>query len=113
MMTNRWRPLWVLFVALCVTAVHAEDVTPSDRVASRLNVREQPSTDSPIVGKLVPGETATLIDSPARWYRIRLDNGALGYVSKAWSEVVATAARADASIRIGTWNLKKLGHGST
>lgn len=112
-MTNRRRPLWVLFLALCVTVVHAEDVTPSDRVTSRLNVREEPSTDSLIVGKLEPGETATLVDSAARWYRVRLDNGALGYVSKAWSEVVVTTAGADASLRIGVWNLKKLGHGST
>lgn len=113
MRSTAWCLLRVLIVALCVTAVHAEDVTPSDRVTTRLNVREEPSTDSAIIGKLAPGETASLIDSAARWYHVRLDDGTPGYVSKAWSEVMATAAEAETSIRIGGWNLKKLGHGST
>lgn len=88
--------MWVLLVALCATAAHAEDITPLEHVTTRLNVRAQPSTDSAIVGKLAPDETAPLVNSTARWYRIRLDDGTHGYVSKAWSEVVATAAEAGA-----------------
>lgn len=112
MRTTGARLLQVLILTLCVTAIHAEDVTPSDRVTTRLNVREHPTTDSAIVGKIVPGETATLIDSTTRWYQVRLDDGTPGYVSKAWSVVLATAAEAENSIRIGGWNIKKLGHGT-
>lgn len=113
MRPTAWRYLRMVIMALYVMTAHAEDITPSERVTTRLNVREEPSTDSTIVGNLAPGETAILIDSAVRWYQVRLDDGTLGYVSKAWSVVVVTAPEAESSIRIGVWNLKKLGHGST
>ena len=82
------------------------DVSPSDRVTTRLNVRSEPSTASEIVGKLLPGKTAFFLDDVPHWFKVRLDDGVEGFVSKAWS-----VKREAVSIRLGEWNLKKLGHG--
>lgn len=89
-------------------------ITPADRVSSRLNVREEATTDSPVVGKLEKNETADLLDdSVSHWYKIRLHNGVEGFVSKSWSRRVAAPTVAEQRIRLGGWNLKKLGHGTT
>lgn len=107
-MTGRgWAFAFIGLFAL--SPVHADDVAPSARVTSRLNIRAAPSTDSAIVGKLAPGESAPLIGAEARWYAIRLPTGGQGFVSKSWSVVVA----APEFVRLGVWNLKKLGHGDT
>ena len=84
------------------------DVTPSERVTTRLNVRSAPSTSSAIVGKLLPGETAPFLEDVPHWYKVRLNNGTQGFVSKSWS-----VKREADFIRLGEWNLKKLGHGET
>lgn len=85
---------------------YAELVTPSHRVASFLNVRAEPTTSSDVVGVLTPGEYAVLGESIGRWHRVILSDGAAGFVSKAWAALVP-------DIRLGTWNIKKLGHGAT
>jgi len=102
----------LLGLLLIPVATLARDITPSDRVTSRVNVRAGASTDQPIVGKLQPGETAELLESFPRWDKVRLENGVEGFVSKAWTVEVAPSPVSNA-IRIGTWNMKKLGHGST
>ncbi|MGC1955812.1 MAG: SH3 domain-containing protein [Gammaproteobacteria bacterium] len=81
-------------------------VTPSDRVTTRLNVRSAPSATAAIVGTLRPGEAALFLEDVPHWYRVRLDDGAEGFVSRAWS-----VKREAEYIRLGAWNLKKLGHG--
>jgi hypothetical protein len=58
------------------------------------------------VGTLALGEYAVLSDSLARWHHIVLSDGTTGFVSKSWSALVA-------DIRLGTWNIKKLGHGTS
>ena len=88
-------------------------ITPSDRVATRLNVREEPRGDSVIVGKLEKNETAELIEAVPYWYKIRLHDGVEGFVSKSWSDEVPATAPTDQRIRLGAWNIKKLGHGSS
>lgn len=77
---------------------------------SRLRVREGPTTDTPVVGYLYPSQFAEWLSSVPRWYEIRLGNGVEGYVSKSWSRVVPDDVAA--TLRIGAWNIKKLGHGS-
>jgi hypothetical protein len=86
----------------------AVDIVPSDRVVGWVNVRSGPSIEEPVVGKLHPGEAAELLASFARWHAVRLNNGIQGFVSKAWTAEVEARP-----IRIGTWNIKKLGHGSS
>lgn len=101
-------------LVLPVTADATTVVTPCDRVATRLNVREHPSAADTvsIVGKLMKNETAELLEAVPYWYRIRLHNGVEGYVSKAWANTM-TATPAVERIRMGAWNIKKLGHGNS
>jgi hypothetical protein len=43
------------------------------------------------------------------WYQVRLADGTSGFASKAWSRVYG--ATGPAVLRLGAWNIKKLGHG--
>jgi len=52
---------WLLLGLLLIPAATlARDITPSDRVTTRVNVRAGASADQPIVGKLQRGETASI-----------------------------------------------------
>ncbi len=93
-------------------AAWSDQVTPSERVASHLNVRLEPSGASPVVGALQPGEAAAFERSVPFWYEVTLPDGTRGYVSKAWSRLIRDAL-GDDLLRLGGWNIKKLGHGSS
>ena len=101
----------VLVLFILPGFVSADRVIPSSRVTSVLNVRAQPNVDSTEVGQLQPNESAEFVNSVPYWYEIRLDDGQPGYVSKAWSQRVADAEQTGEILRLGTWNIKKLGHG--
>jgi len=104
--------LWLLLIApMC--AAWADQVVPSDRVSTHLNVRHDPSASAAVVGALRPGEAAVFVRSVPFWYEIRLPDGTGGYVSKAWSRRIDVAAAGDELLRLGGWNVKKLGHGSS
>jgi hypothetical protein len=47
-------------------------------------------TGAAIGGQLRKGETATLIEPVRHWYKIRLADGTEGFVSKGWSQRLAT-----------------------
>jgi len=107
--------LWhvcVLFIFFVLSGLpaYADLVMPSSRVTSHLNVRQQPDVNSPVVGTLSPGESAKLAGSVPHWYRVTLVNGTQGFVSKAWAQVVSGVLDAEKKIRVGSWNIKKLGH---
>lgn len=93
----------------------ADQVKPSDRVTTHVNVREAPVAGSPAVGTLNRNATADLIESIPYWYHIRLSSGVQGYVSKAWTVLVSDDP-ADASsagkndLIIGSWNIKWFGY---
>ncbi len=93
--------------------VLADRVIPSSRISTTLNVREYPRVDSPVVGVLGRNVSAEFVRSVPYWYEVRLDNGQSGFVSKAWSQRIANAAQTGEIIRMGTWNIKKLGHGDS
>lgn len=106
---------WVAFrvipflVLLCLLAfpASADRIKPSGRVSSQLNVRELPNTDSSKVGRLLPGESAELMEDVPYWYKVRLDDGTVGYVSKAWSVKITTETT---PLVIGSWNIKWFGY---
>jgi hypothetical protein len=66
----------------------AETVVPSDRVQSRVIVREGPSQRSLDLGGLRPGEEAELLVRRDTWYRVRLSDGSTGYVSARFTRVL-------------------------
>lgn len=45
-----------------------------------LNVRSRPSVDSPVIGKVYPGQTHDYSDSEDGWYKVQLSNGQTGWV---------------------------------
>jgi hypothetical protein len=106
-------------VAACLLgpAAVADRVTPSDRVESRLRIREAPDGDAVVVGFLMPGESLPLRTSVPSWHEIELASGISGFVSKSWSRVVPDGTLPVASsgvpLRLGAWNIRKLGHGSS
>lgn len=67
----------------------ADDVAPSARVSSAVLVREGPSTETAVLARLRPGDSATLMGEVSGWYIVELPGGARGYVSKAWTVVRA------------------------
>jgi hypothetical protein len=93
-------------------SIAQDRVAPSDRVSTQLNVRSQPDAGSKIIGGLQPGQSAELLESIPNWYRIRLQDSLEGYVSKAWAQIVSAPTETAEFIRLGSWNIKKLGHGN-
>ena len=89
------------FALLCGCAVlvtstsrllsQADVIVPAARVVNSVNVREAPTTASALIGQLPKGQQAALLLDVPSWYKIRLANGTEGFVSKAWTNRVATA----------------------
>jgi hypothetical protein len=98
---------------LSVANVQADTVVPSEAVVKGVIAREEARVDSNRVGKLKPNESAELLENVPYWYRVRLGDGAVGYVSKRWTDLIPAAQEAGAIIRLGAWNIKKLGHGTS
>lgn len=47
---------------------------------SNLNIRQQPSTDAPVVGKAAKGETVRLVEqTSADWWKVETNDGEEGY----------------------------------
>jgi len=103
--------LLVTVLGLCAASALADEVTPNDRVETRLRVRAAPTADAttPIVAFLEPGETAELLDDVPYWWQIRTSGGIEGFVSKGYSRVIPEVGPASI-LRLGAWNIKKLGH---
>ena len=80
--------LLLLLSVLGASRAAADDIVPSARVSSAVLVREGPSTDTAILGRLRPGDSARLIGEVSGWYRVELPDGTQGYVSKAWTLVI-------------------------
>lgn len=86
---------WYLLTALLLAgqANARDEIAPSPRVRSNVVVREEPlGPPSRPVGALKPGEKAELLESVPYFYRVRLPNGAEGYVSKSWTVEVSRPA---------------------
>lgn len=79
----------------------ADVVTSTDRVRRSVIVRAGPDTATPAIGRLSPGDIATLEDEVPGWYLVRLVDGTSGYVSKAWTRP-DTRAPAPSSNAVGT-----------
>lgn len=90
------RFLWGILAGLWLFAgalASADEITPSDAVRSAVIIREGPSTQSDRLGSLLPGETLELLsDATPLWFEVRLADGRTGWVSKRWTERIATAA---------------------
>jgi len=106
----RFRLLLLVLFSLACVQVQADLVFPSDRVETRLRVRAAPDGQAAVVGHLVSGESAEYRGTVPYWYKVALDDGTPGFVSKAWSRLVPDSTAE--LLRLGAWNVKKLGHGT-
>lgn len=88
----------LLFALFGAAGAAAEDIVPSARVSSAVLVREGPSTDTAILDRLRPGDSAELVGEVSGWYRIALPDGTQGYVSKAWTLVVRDESSGEALV---------------
>lgn len=67
---------------LVTSAMGQVEVKGYVKVASRLNLREDPNMDAPIIEKLLPGEIVTIVDTEnEKWTKVETDEGYVGYVS--------------------------------
>jgi competence protein ComEC len=74
----------VISVLLPGTSV-ALEVTPTASVTNAVRVRQFPDRDDlPPIGYLQPGQKAEVLEDVPYWYRVRLADGVVGYVSKGW-----------------------------
>lgn len=92
---NLLRKLWLAaFLGLNILAAPhsaADQAAPSARVSTAVLVRQGPSTGTPIVGRLRPGDSAAIVDEIAGWYEVKLGDGTRGFVSKAWTDRIEDA----------------------
>ncbi len=73
-------------------SVLADWVVPSDLVTMRVVLREGPSTSTPDIGSLRPGERLPFVGSVPRWHQVELADGTLGFVSKGWTRIIPETA---------------------
>ena len=66
----------------------SDRVVPSERVRSRVVVRELPKPGSQDVGSLSVGQEALLLESLPGWHRVALPGSREGFVSAAWTRIV-------------------------
>lgn len=109
-------PWLILFFGLTSYSceVWADRVTPSDRVQTVLRIRSDPDVQSTIIGLLSPGQSLPLKSSVSGWYEVSLATGDAGFVSKSWARLIPDVTppiAASAELRLGSWNIRKLGHG--
>jgi beta-lactamase superfamily II metal-dependent hydrolase len=95
---RRWRKfsiLWAAIVSVAWSALapaHADQIVPSDRVVTRVIVREAPNGAAARIGALAPGQSLPLVSELRGYYRVRLPDGREGYVSRAWTDRVLSDA---------------------
>jgi len=78
--------LAILSLISCPLAC-AEDSEASLRVtASRLNVREGPGSDNPVVASVARGEILVRLDEQSGWVKVRTSDGTVGWVSASYVE---------------------------
>jgi hypothetical protein len=77
-----------LLLLLAGTPTAADRVVPSERVRSRVNVRELPERGSRVLGRLAVGEEAKLLESLPGWHRVALPGETEGFVSADWTRIV-------------------------
>ncbi|MFZ5564472.1 MAG: SH3 domain-containing protein, partial [Thermodesulfobacteriota bacterium] len=70
------------------TAIVAAPVTMIRSTADVLNMRSVPAVKGSKVGRLMPGETATVLETRGDWLKIQKPDGVTGYVAREYTEAV-------------------------
>lgn len=84
--------LWTIILAGTATlSSEAATITPSDRVANFVTIREKPTTKSTSIGHLDRGTQLEYLGEVPNWYWVRLDAARKGYVHKSWTRFLSDA----------------------
>lgn len=59
---------------------------PTSRVQVGVNIRSEPSSDSPAIGRVEPGTPLRWLQTAPRWILVQTPDGVKGWVSKTWVE---------------------------
>ncbi len=71
-----------------------EDVMPKTMVVVKIdestsaNIRQNPTTDSKVIGKAKNGDTFELVSENSGWYEIKLDDGSIAFISASVGELL-------------------------
>ena len=106
----------LLAVSIFSTLVFAQDLSPSsgtkageeyfiliDVKSKSLNVRKEPNSFSPVIGSLLKGSEVPLVDingdggMDGNWYRVEIQEGKIGWVSKSYSRKIKRTNQTDAA----------------
>lgn len=106
--------LTLLALLIVFDAARADRVAPSERVETRLRIRDAPVGQAPVIGHLAPGDSLALRAAVPNWFEVVMPDGQSGFVSKGFSMRIRDAppALVSGELRLGSWNIKKLGHGT-
>lgn len=85
---------WVarIGVAVCsllLAQIARADTTcavPAADVTTAVMLRSGPSTNTAIIGRLEPGQVATIVGEVPYWYRVLLTDDTAGFISKRWTD---------------------------
>jgi len=59
--------VWLLLATSALVVAQGDAIEPSERVVNFVNVREEPSTSSALLGQLAPGAQAVLLLDVPSW----------------------------------------------
>jgi hypothetical protein len=75
--------------SLITVDADAPKIVPKKDLTTYINIRQTPSQDSTLIGKLRPREQLDYVRSFNYWHEVKLDNGQTGYISKNWTRIVS------------------------
>ena len=102
----KFLPTLIILLLTLTTQTYADTVEPSDRVTSRLKVKEAPSGNADIAMYLYPGQSLPFVSRTNRYYyEVTLPNGNSGWTSKSWSKVVTTTTTTTNNLTITFFNV--------
>ena len=78
-----------LFSLMYFSLAYGDKVIAHQRVTNYVNIRKAPSLNSPVIGNLRPQEQLDYMDSVDGWYKVQINDGKSGFVSKKWTKVVS------------------------
>ena len=81
-----------------ITIANADNINKTGVVnTSALNVRKGPSTKNGIVTKVYKGDKVTITDSSNGWYKVKLSNGKVGWVSDDYIKVTSSSSSSNST----------------
>lgn len=90
--------VFIFITCVFSAAAFADEITPNDNVRNGVVVRAEATTQSARLDLLAPGESLAFIAEQPGWYRVRLGDGRIGYVSKQWTLRIAAEGPTSPSV---------------